>query len=142
MELNPEMPSVAKECFLHRSRTVCLVVFALSTYAFINAVVNLAAPNSLRVHRAPFFILGPLMGIWLLATLAQRCKQLRERLFYCVGIAYFVLLGARTVLPLSAAVIRACQFLDVALWATGIALSGAIVLWHFRVGTSGSGSRS
>jgi len=143
MEPNSEMiQRSAKECFLHRSLWISVGAFVLSAYSFINAVLNLANPALLHVRRTPFFIVGPLTGIWLLATLAQRCKQLRERLFYCVGTVYFALLGARTVLPLSSASIRACEFLDLALGATAIVISGAIVLWHLRVRASSSGWRN
>ena len=68
------------------------------------------------------------MGIWLFATLAQRCKHLRERLFYGVWILYFLVVGARVALHLSDAVIRASDFVEVILAVTAIALSGTIVL--------------
>jgi cytochrome c biogenesis factor len=133
MEPNFDMPHSAKECFLHRSLAISVVAFALSAYLLADTVLNSARPDFPYVRRAPFFILGPLMGVWLLATLAQRCKQLRERLFYSAGTVYFVALSVRTVLPLSPSAIRVCALLDLALGATGVALSGTIVLWHLRM---------
>ena len=135
MEPHSEMKDVPRECFLHRSRAICFVALALSVYLLINAVVKVAGPVSLPVHRTPLFLLGPVMGIWLLATLAQRCNQLRERLFYVVWIGYFVTVGVRAALPLSESAVRASDFLQVALGVGGMALSGAIALWHFRRGS-------
>lgn len=140
MEPHSEMHDLAKECFLHRSRAICLVAVALSIYLLINAVIKVAGHVSFPVHRTPLFLLGPIMGVWLLATLAQRCNQVRERLFYVAWIGYFVIVGVRAALPLSEAAVRTLDFLQVALGIAGIVLSGAIAAWHLRVGRHPSSS--
>jgi hypothetical protein len=132
MEPHSEIQDVAKGCFLHRNRAICLVALALSVYLLISAVLKVAGPVSFPVHRTQLFLLGPAMGVWLLATLARRCNRIRERLFYVVWIGYFVIVGVRAGLPLSESAVRASDFLQVALGLAGIALSGAIALWHFR----------
>jgi hypothetical protein len=134
MQPHSGIQEVSKECFMHRSRAICLVAFALSAYLFINAVLRVEGPVSFPVHRTPLFLLGPVTGIWLLATLAQRCNRLRERVFYIVWIGYFVIVGVRAALPLSESAVRAFDFLQVAIGVAGMALSGAITLWRFRRG--------
>jgi hypothetical protein len=134
MEPNSGMPELAKVCLLHRNRAICLVALALSVYLLISAVMKVAGPVSLPVHRASLFLLGPVVGIWLLAVLAQRCNRLRERMFYVVWIGYFVIVGVRAVLPLSESAVRASDFLQVALGMAAVALSGAIAYWHLRRG--------
>lgn len=138
MEPNSGMPDLTKSCLLHRNRAICLVALALSVYLLINAVIKVDGQVSFPPHRVSLFLLGPVVGIWLLIVLAQRCNRLRERLFYVVWIGYFVIVVARAALPLSESAVRAFDFLQVALGVAAMALSGAIAYWHLRRGNASS----
>lgn len=142
MELDSKMLPLATGCWLHRSRAICFFALACWTLAFISGVVDLAGVNALHPARDRLLILPYSMGVWFFADLAKGCKQPLERLFYCVGIVYSVISGARAVIPMSSVAIWVCQFLNAALSAIEIALSGAIVLWHFRVRTRGPDSQT
>ncbi len=124
----------SRDCFLHRSRAFCLVALALSAYLFIDAVAKVARPVSFPEHRGRIFLLGPIIGIWVLGTVARGCNQLRERLFYLVWLGYFVIVGIRAALPLSETAVRTLDFVQMTVGVVGIALSAAVTLTHFRRG--------
>lgn len=143
MELDSKLRLLGSDRLLHRSRGICFFALALSVWSVVDHVVKLGHAHPPPHLTAPrLFIVGPIAVVWLLATLAQSCKQPQERLFYCVGIVYFVILGGRMVFPMSETTIRICEFTDIALSAIAVALSAAILFWHFRLRTRGPDSQT
>jgi len=142
IEVNSKMLPLAMECWLHRSQAICFIALAFWTYSLVSGVLSLVGVSVIHPRTDSFFILGYLIGIWLFATLGKSCKQPLERLFYSIGILDFIIRGACGVIPASGAGIWLCQFPNIALSAIEIALSGAIVLWHFSMRTSRSDSQT
>lgn len=140
---NPDskIPPLAAECWLHRSRTVCLLALAFWTFSLTKLALGMGMLNTLHPTEDRLAKLGYAMGIWLFAMLARNCKQLSERLFYCIGVLYFGVVGIRGVIPMSGASVWICSSLGEALSAIEIMISAMIIFWHFRVGTHGTVSQ-
>lgn len=130
-----KMPPLARECWLHRRRSICLFALAFWTFSIIHQVLDMGKPYTFPSTEDRIVMLSYAMGIWIFATLAKDCKQLLERLFYCVGIVDFAIVGIRGAIPMSGVAVWACSLLNTALSAIEIALCLAILLGHFRVRT-------
>lgn len=135
------MPSLAsaRECWLHRSRAICAFALAFWTLVFLLSVGDLAGISAIRPQMDRISIVAYTSGVWLFGQLADRCGQKLERLFYMVGAGDSLILCARAAISMPGRVLWVGRFLNAALSATEIALSGAIILWHFR--SRGTNSR-
>ena len=121
----------SKGCFLSQNRGISLAAVAFSTYLLVGAIVKAFEPSSVPIHRPAFFVLGPIVGVWLLATLAYRCSLSRERMFYILWMGYFVVVAIRTCVPLSSHVIRASNFVQMAIGSAALTLSVLVASRHF-----------
>ena len=120
-----------KECLLHSNRGLCLVAVVLCSAALVHALTLL----NVNPQHTYWVTYSCAVVIWLFLDLARCCKRLTERAFYCVGLVYYLILGIQSTIPMSGAASRTCQLLKAALCAIGIALSGSILVWHFRHGS-------
>ena len=116
---------------------VCFLAFALSIYLFTDAAIRLYERTLFPVRRPHVFLVGPFMGMWLLSTLALRCEDWRERLFYSIWIMDFLLIALRSAFPLPPSATWASNFVQLVLGLGGVALSGGIGSLHLRKGSTG-----
>ena len=91
-----------------------------------------------RVVREPTFVLGPIVGVWLLGSLAVGCKRVVERLYYSLIALYFVILIALTLLPLSVLTVEVSRFVSLSIWVAASVLSGIVLVRHLRAAERGT----
>jgi uncharacterized membrane protein YjfL (UPF0719 family) len=121
--------STKRECPLYSSRGICLGAVVVCSAAL---VLDVNVPRSFVDYWGTYVFA---VSIFVFFYAARRCKRLMERLFYCVCLVYCLILGIESTIPMSGAAHRTCQLLRIALCAVGIALSGSILIWHFRHGS-------
>ena len=126
--------STKRECPLHSSRVICSGAVVVCSAALVHALALLKnAPHDFVDYWGTY---GSAACIFLFFDAARCCKRLTERSFYCVCLVYLLIFGIQSTIPMSGAAFRTCQLLKIALCAIGIALSGSILIWHFRHGSS------
>ena len=123
-----------KECPLHSNRVVCLCAMLVCSAAL---VVDVNVPHDFVDYWGTY---GAAACIFVFFDAARCCKRPMERSFYCVCLAYCLIFGIQSTIPMSGAASRTCQLVRIALCAIGIALSGLILVWHFRHGSRGQNS--
>lgn len=123
-----------KECPLHSHRMVCLCATLVCSAAL---VLDVSVSHDFVDYWGTYVSAA---CIFVFFDAARCCKRPMERSFYCVCIAYCVIFGIQSTIPMSGAASRTCQLVRIALCAIGIALSGSILVWHFRHGSHGGNS--
>lgn len=118
-----------KECPLHSSRVICLGAVVVCSAVL---VLDVNVPHNFVDYWGTY---GSAACIFVFFDAARCCKRPMERAFYGVCLVYCLIFGIQTTIPMSGAASRTCQLLRIALCAIGIALSGSILIWHFRHGS-------
>jgi hypothetical protein len=126
--------STKRECPLHSSRVICLGAVVVCSAAL---VLDVNVPHNFVDYWGTYVFA---VSIFVFFDAARCCKRLIERLFYCVCLVYCLILGIESTIPMSGPAHRTCQLLRIALCAIGIALSGSILIWHFRRRSRGENS--
>jgi len=117
---------------LHRSRLLSVAVLAISAYMLVIESVRTARVQLPSTHRPSSFILGQIVGVWLLGTLAWGCNERLERFFYSLVVLYFVLAIFIEVVSVPLPLIRMAQLVCVGLWLVATIVSSVIVFLHAR----------